>query len=98
MKASLIVLGLIGTALVIDVNGQNPARPSNAETFDLSRTVDQFYLAWRCSQVGISDREALVLMFRKSDGSYMAAYQSRERPRLAASQQVPHGQAHCRSE
>src|SRR2546428_977080 len=79
MKASLIALGLIWTALVIDVNGQNPARPSNAEPFDLSRidasAVDQFYLAWRCSEVGISDREALVLMFRKPDGSYLAAYQ-----------------------
>ena len=79
MKASLIVLGLIWTALVIDVNGQSLTGRSKAEPFDLSRidarAVDQFYLAWRCSQVGTSDREALVLMFRKPDGSYLAAYQ-----------------------
>ncbi|HEY3135523.1 MAG TPA: hypothetical protein VGL29_05675 [Blastocatellia bacterium] len=66
MKASLIALGLIWTALVIDVNGQNLTGRSKAEPFDLSRidarAVDQFYLAWRCSHVGLSDREALVLI------------------------------------
>jgi len=47
MKASLIVLGLIWTALVIDVNGQSLTGRSKAEPFDLSRidarAVDQFY-------------------------------------------------------
>jgi hypothetical protein len=47
MKASLIALGLIWTALVIDVNGQNLTGRSKAEPFDLSRidarAVDQFY-------------------------------------------------------
>ncbi|HJZ69001.1 MAG TPA: hypothetical protein VKF81_12820, partial [Blastocatellia bacterium] len=79
MKASLIVFGLIWSALVIDVNGQNPAGRSNAESFDPSRidasVVDQFYLAWRCSGFGTSDSEALVLVFRKPDGSYLADYQ-----------------------
>ena len=79
MKASLIVFGLIWSALVIDADGQNSAERRNAEIFDLSRidasVVDQFYLAWRCSGLGMSDSEALVLVFRKPDGSYLADYQ-----------------------
>lgn len=83
--AKVIVTAVIMAALTISLasvgiaqhdSSPRTAKARKASEFDVARIDDQavreFQAAWRRSASGVAAIEAVVLIFRKPDGSYMA--------------------------